>query len=260
MRSLLTGYAGYFNRRYKRHGQLLQNRYKSIICQEDMYLKELVRYIHLNPLRAGMVATAEELQRYKYSGHSAVMGAQIRDWQQTGYVLELFGTGVKRARQHYDEYVKQGVELDRRPELVGGGLIRSMGGWEAVKKLRRQGQDRVKGDVRILGEGEFVEQVLAQAEESFSMRHELKQKGYDLDKAEQRASELCALSVEELRMKGRGKKRVEARSLAIYWAVRKLGISGVQLAKHYHMTQPAIVFAVKRGEEFAKRMQYHLIA
>ncbi len=52
MRKLLTGYAVSFNHRHKRHGQLFQNRYKSIICQEDAYLKELVRYIHLNPLRA----------------------------------------------------------------------------------------------------------------------------------------------------------------------------------------------------------------
>ncbi|MBW2248171.1 MAG: transposase, partial [Deltaproteobacteria bacterium] len=51
MRRLLTGHAIYFNRKYRRHGQLFQNRYKSIICQEDIYFKELLRYIHLNPLR-----------------------------------------------------------------------------------------------------------------------------------------------------------------------------------------------------------------
>jgi hypothetical protein len=55
MRRVLTGYAISFNRRYQRHGQLFQNRYKSIICQEDAYLLELVRYIHLNPLRAKIV-------------------------------------------------------------------------------------------------------------------------------------------------------------------------------------------------------------
>ena len=73
MRRLLTGYAVNFNRRYKRHGQLFQNRYKSIICQEDIYLRELVRYIHLNPLRAKVVSDITALNRYKYSGHSALM-------------------------------------------------------------------------------------------------------------------------------------------------------------------------------------------
>ena len=51
MNRLLTGYAGWFNKKYRRHGQLFQNRYKSFLCQEEPYLKELVRYIHLNPLR-----------------------------------------------------------------------------------------------------------------------------------------------------------------------------------------------------------------
>ena len=60
MRRLLTGYAVSYNRRHKRHGQLFQNRYKSIICQEDSYLLELVRYIHLNPLRAKAVVDLKE--------------------------------------------------------------------------------------------------------------------------------------------------------------------------------------------------------
>ena len=66
MRRLLTGYAVSFNRRHKRHGQLFQNRYKSIVCQQDVYLRELVRYIHLNPIRAGIVRTLTELNKYDY--------------------------------------------------------------------------------------------------------------------------------------------------------------------------------------------------
>jgi putative transposase len=57
MEKLLTGYAGEFNRRHNRHGHLFQNRYKSILCQTDRYLLELVRYIHLNPIRAGIVGS-----------------------------------------------------------------------------------------------------------------------------------------------------------------------------------------------------------
>jgi putative transposase len=65
MRRLLTGYAGWFNKKYKRHGQLFQNRYKSFLCQEDIYLKKLVRYIHLNPLRAGIVVDLKALDQYQ---------------------------------------------------------------------------------------------------------------------------------------------------------------------------------------------------
>ena len=81
MRRLLTGYAIAFNRRHRRHGQLFQNRYKSILCQEDAYLLELTRYIHLNLLRAGIVDDLDGLDGYRYSGHSVIMGHQKRQWQ-----------------------------------------------------------------------------------------------------------------------------------------------------------------------------------
>ena len=60
MRRLLTGYAQQFNRRHRRHGHLFQNRYKSFLCEEQPYLLELVRYIHLNPLRAGQVKDTKQ--------------------------------------------------------------------------------------------------------------------------------------------------------------------------------------------------------
>ncbi|MBU2498278.1 MAG: hypothetical protein KKE57_05210 [Proteobacteria bacterium] len=96
MRRLLTGYAVGFNRRHKRHGHLFQNRYKSIVCQEDTYLRELVRYIHLNPVRAGIVSDIGELNRYPYSGHSALMGRYKRRWQDVEYV-PLPKTGLDRS-------------------------------------------------------------------------------------------------------------------------------------------------------------------
>ena len=74
MRRLMTGYAVTFNKRHRRTGHLFQNRYKSVICEEDPYLLELIRYIHLNPLRAGLVNDLKELDKYAWSGHSAILG------------------------------------------------------------------------------------------------------------------------------------------------------------------------------------------
>ena len=113
MRRLLTGYAVYFNRRHRRHGQLFQNRYKSIICQEDAYLKELVRYIHLNPLRAKIVDDVSELNSYAYCGHSVLMGKRKHAWQDTGYVLSYFGKSIREARKRYLAYVKEGIEQEK---------------------------------------------------------------------------------------------------------------------------------------------------
>jgi len=125
------------------------------LWRNDTYLLELVRYIHLNPLRAKIVKSQTELDTYPHSGHSALMGKVPRGFQDTDYVLRLFGEKVPAARKAYRAYVEKGTAQGRRPELVGGGLIRSAGGWSAVKAMHRA-KDHMKSDERILGDGEFT--------------------------------------------------------------------------------------------------------
>ena len=122
MRRLLTGYAVNFNRRYRRHGQLFQNRYKSIICQEEIYLRELVRYIHLNPLRSKVVSNIIGLNRYKYCGHSALMEKRQCTWQDKRYVLSCFGKSLSTGRDNYYAYVKDGLEQGRRLGMTQPGV------------------------------------------------------------------------------------------------------------------------------------------
>jgi hypothetical protein len=163
MRKLLTGYAGYYNRRHNRHGHLFQNRYKSIVVEEDAYFKELVRYIHLNPLRAKMVESMTALDRYPWSGHSCIMGHKKYCWQDSAFVLSWFGKKIRDARAAYRSFVEKGIAMGRQSTLVGGGLVRSAGGWSEVKALRRIGA-KEKGDERILGSGAFVSNVLSEAD------------------------------------------------------------------------------------------------
>jgi putative transposase len=258
MRRLLTGYAVSYNRRHKRHGQLFQNRYKSIICQEDVYLNELVRYIHLNPLRANIVPAMKELDKYAYCGHSALLGKKKNKWQDVKYVLGLFGTKVGEARRKYRAYVEQGIVDGRRPELVGGGLIRSLGGWDAAKKMRLSGQDRIKSDQRILGESDFVQDVLFDSEENLSRKYKLKNQGFDFEKILDRVANIFDLEKNYITAKGRQKDRVQARDLACYWAVVELGISMANLSEKLRMTIAAVSYAVKRGEMVAKEGDYQL--
>jgi putative transposase len=260
MRRLLKGYAVTFNRKYKRHGQLFQNRYKSIICQEDAYLRELVRYIHLNPLRAKLVSDISELDRYPYCGHSGLTGRRPRQWQDTRYVLGYFGKSAKKARDEYLDFVKAGVTQCRRPELVGGGLIKSLGGWKEVKKLRLNKPDRIKGDERILGDSDFVMEVLECADEKYERRYRLKNLGYDISRVERRVIELCDIEKEDLYSGSRKKAISAARSLFCYWCVKELGESMTNMAKLLGVTQPAIGYAVERGELLAKKDKYDLIA
>lgn len=258
MRRLLTGYAVSFNHRHNRRGHLFQNRYKSIICQEDVYLRELVRYIHLNPLRAKIVSDLNELARYPYSGHSALMGKVRQQWQDTKYVLSCFGRGIRAARKGYLSYVNAGIEQGRRPELVGGGLVRSLGGWTEVKKILSKKRDPAKGDERILGGSDFVEQVLAEANEKLDRHYELKSLGYDLKEIADTVGQLYQIDPEEIFSKGSQKIKVKARSLLCYWAVRELGMSLTELAKRLGMSPPGIGYAVARGEVIAKDKNYQL--
>jgi hypothetical protein len=93
-----------------------------------------------------MIHTVDELKRYKYCGHSSLMGKAKREWQDTDYVLGYFGKSKAEARKKYESFVKEGVTQGRRNELTGGGLIRSLGGWTNAR-------DALKGGVHIMSEG-----------------------------------------------------------------------------------------------------------
>ena len=186
------------------------------------------------------------------------MGSQNRAWQDLSYVLCYFDETTGSARRRYCAYVMEGVGQGRRPELVGGGLIRSLGGWSALKKIRLGGYDRRKGDERILGDSDFVLAILAEANEQLDRFYELQSRGYDLKEVEQRVMETFEINRDEIYSKGRRRSQVEARSLLCYWAVRLLGLTATDLANRLSMTQPAIGYAVSRGEQLAKNMDYRL--
>ena len=212
MRRILTGHALWYNRRHHRCGHLFQNRYKSVLCQEDAYLLELVRYIHLNPLRAGIVPDLKTLERYPYCGHSVIMEKIANDWQDADNVLRLFGQKSGSAMRAYREFVNKGIARGRRTDLTGGGLVRSAGGWAAVKALR-DAKAFVKGDERILGDGEFVDGVLAIADEATRKKYALQARGFTLPMVATRVSEVLKVEPETVWAAGRHRQVVQARSL-----------------------------------------------
>lgn len=158
MRRLMTGHAVTYNKRHKRQGHLFQNRFKSIVVEEEPYFLELVRYIHLNPVRAGIVKTLAELAIYPYAGHAVLLGHRDFAAQDTDAVLARFSDCRKAALEGYRRFVVDGFGQGRREELRGGGLIRSAGG---LMSLMSGGFDeRELSDERILGCGDFVNSVL----------------------------------------------------------------------------------------------------
>jgi putative transposase len=248
MRRLLTGYAQTYNRRHKRYGHLFQNRYKSIVCEEEVYFQELVRYIHLNPLRAGLVQNLAQLDRYPWSGHGILMGKRENDWQDVNYVLFWFGKKVGHARKIYHGYISEGIKRGHRPELVGGGLIRSLGGWSAVLSLRRTGE-KVLADERILGTDDFVERMLGEADQRarrlFSSR--IRNKEW-----EQVIEERCkreGIAVRELKMGSRRGMVSKVRSDLAWKLAREGGLPLAEIAGHLGVSTSAISQILRRRED-----------
>ena len=238
MRKLLTGYVVNFNLRHKRHGHLFQNRYKSIICEDDPYLLELTRYIHLNPLRAGVVRSLEELQDYRWTGHAAIMGKVRQEWQDIKAIRAYFGRG-RRAVEKYEQYVREGLSLGKRPELVGGGLIRSLGGWSQVLSLRRKGM-RVASDDRVLGGDEFVQRLMSEAEEK---EKETLRLGRDVARLRTLADRIIrgeGVNESELRSGMRKREVVKARRLFCQLAIGRMGYPGAEVARFLGVTTSSV--------------------
>jgi REP element-mobilizing transposase RayT len=248
MRRLLTGYAISYNRRHGRWGHLFQNRYKSIICEEDAYFTELVRYIHLNPLRAKLVKNYDKLDRYRWCGHSVTIGKVKNDWQDRDYVLKWFGKKEGEAKKYYRDYVKKGIDKGRRPELVGGGLIRSLGGWSAVKTMRRSG-DREWSDDRILGSGEFVEQIIKEAEAKMRYQFPIKEDPKKIDEFIARICKNEKLSTEEIKAGGRRRAASNVRAQIAIGLVKTHGVSLAEVARQLGVTTSAISRIITRAND-----------
>lgn len=238
MRRLLTGYAIYYNLRHRRAGHLFQNRYKSIVCDEDAYLQELVRYIHLNPLRAGMVKDLAALDDYHWTGHSVIIGKQSLEGQVVDEVLSRFAKGKHDAIRQYKHFVADGVALGKRNELGGGRRMTR----ELLEELGEAPYDE-----RVLGNGEFLEELRQRRELESKFTHSMEIK--DIVAAVCRYFEI---EPSELQRNSRAASIVDARSIICYFAVRQAGHSGVEVGKLVNLRRAGVSVAASRGEEKVK--------
>lgn len=267
MRRLMTGYAVTFNIRHRRSGHLFQNRYKSVVCEEDPYLLELIRYIHLNPLRAKLVEDLKFLDKYPWTGHSAILGRRKNSLipnkpnkqekpdqpdipekslaeKTVEDVLRYFGDSLKVARRRYRQFVKNGVDQGKRPEFQGGGLVRSAGGNKAGL-LGRKKEAREKGDARILGSGDFVNEALSKAGEEWKSQTGPRP---SLKALINTVSEAFDLSSQQLKSRSRRKPIVDARSVLARAAVRNHGYKGIEVAEALSLSPSSVSRIVESGE------------
>lgn len=244
MRRVLTGYAVYYNKVNNRVGHLFQNRYKSILCDKDEYLLSLIRYIHLNPVKAGSVSI-EKLKDYKWTGHREIIEKQGEsDILCKEEILGYFGEKECEAKKKYIEFIIDGVE--NKDNYEGGGLIRSAGG---VQEILRRGISGVREmyDERILGSGGFVEGVYKKLDTEDCGHLKIK----DIKSLAKKVA--IYYGVEEADIIETRKRAVrEARNVFVYFANKYLGQSGEKIGKILGIGSGAISIAKEKGRQICK--------
>jgi len=188
LQNLSFRYTRWINWREKRTGHLFQGRYKAVLVDCDSYLLELVRYIHLNPVRAGMV---DEPEKYPWSSHRAYLGKELLQWLTTDWMLGQFGKSVIKARAGYKTFVLDGLGEEHRPEFHGGGE-----------------------DSRLLGDDSFMDKCLASCGDT-PLRLTTRE---IVDKVCQ------AYNIDEAALKMQSQQRVASEARAVIgWLARELG-------------------------------------
>ena len=132
MHGINSGYTGYFNRKYNRNGHLFQGRYTAILVEKETYLLELSRYVHLNPVRAGMVKMPEEYAWSSYPGY--VNKGRALGWIEYGTVLSRYSEDTGIARKRYRQYVHSEVEGSLFRDVYGSMILGTEGFIVKVKQ------------------------------------------------------------------------------------------------------------------------------
>ncbi len=252
MAPVLTGFALHYNRLHDRSGYVYQNRFKSILSGEETYFLTLVRYIHLNPVRAKIIHSIAELDRYPWTGHAAVIGSTTHNWMGVDQLLSHFHNAPNPARRQYRKFISEGIGKEAAVDLSGGGLIRSSHGWENLGKLRREHIVCI-GDERILGSSDFVQAALAEDELRVDKYSQRQREGWDFDTLKSAVCKLLDVAEDAVLRRVRATAASDAKSLLCYWAVEELGMTVVSVAKELGVSQQAASWRVQKGSELCAR-------
>lgn len=237
MRHLMTGYAVNFNKRYERAGHLFQNRYMAILCEEETHVLALAAYIHLNPLRAGLIKEVAELRNYRWCGHGALVGEHPKGFLARDYMLSHFGDNEREAVKRYEYFVQEWAKKFKRGEFSSGGLKKSPGEPES-----RGQEDKELSDRRILGSSEFVEKILkkAGAKSERKLSHEEVMKD---------VIRITGVKPEDILSRSQSRHAARGRAVYCYLAKEKAGMNGTELMKRLGMTSGGICQLVERGRQ-----------
>jgi len=221
MQILQFRYTRYFNRRYRKVGHLFQSRYKAILCDKETYLIELIRYIHLNPVRAGVVESPE---KYPWTGHLSYLGKDKKDLIDVGMVLSQFSRRKGLARRRYRHFV-----------------------WEGLKERHQEKYYKVK-DQRYLGEDEFVEKIEG-------MRKSAEGGYWEIPLEEISRQVMDEMGIPEDRLYSLSRDRLGAygRGLVGYLARKLAGVRVKEIGRYFKREPMTISFGVRKVENWLLR-------
>jgi hypothetical protein len=169
-------------------------------------------------------------------------------------VLIHFGDTVREARRRYRQFVKEGVDQGSRPELQGGGLVRSAGG-DKRALLGRKKEERELGDARILGSGEFVAEILEEFEKRYQKMH---LKPPTLQDLTCKVARQIGLSLKVLLSGTRDRKVSRARAIISYLAAKKAGYTQTQIADHLNISRIGVRNSIIRGQKMIAKCEGRL--
>lgn len=233
MQNLAFRYTRHINARRKQTGHLFQGRFKAFLVDRDRYGLALVRYIHLNPVRARMVKQASA---YAYSSHRAYLESEVLPWLTTDWVLGQFGSRIYVARSRYVRFIDDGKTEGHNETFYGG-----------------------HADSRVVGEEDFVKRIL----KSTPVRH----RSPPMKEILAYACRSYRLTEKALLAPGRARLPAEARALTAWLALRAKAASLTTLAQTFGRDISTVSHALSRLEErsrksaaFAKALNKHLYA
>ena len=247
MHRLLTGYSVKYNLQKDRKGHVFQGRFKSILVQEETYFRKLVRYIHRNPMKAGLVRSFEELEDYRWCGHGAITGLHVVPWQDTDHVLVSFNGCTGSSLSGYMDYISSEDHADDA-ELISGTYI--LGKYGIRKSWRSAARADWGNCCRILGDKAFALDVYSRLGQSGSWT--LRDRGQVHEAIEDAfgwIEENWRLSRAAIKGKSKGPGLSDARAALAWVFHERLGLSQTEIAALLGMTRSGARNALKRADE-----------
>ena len=189
----------------------------------------------------------EELDWYPWGGHSVLVGRVRGEWQEREYVLRQFGEKRQSGVRAYRKFMEGGKGQGRGADLIGGGLIHSLGGWFQVQSLRVR-EEEVEHDARILGKGGFVTKILREADKNLGRQLRSGERRKLVDELIHGICKEEGIEERELRGGGQRRKILKVRSLVAYRLSHELGMSMAELARYLGVCTSGISKAIRNFE------------